>query len=171
MEKDYFELLAAYNKETNKTMNSIIKTLSDEEWNKKFSGFFASIHILCSHLFMSDYAGINRLRPLGTYKSLTAEYFSKTFNAQETLFSSIDEYIQKRAELDAIIVNFTGEITKDDLEKTVKFVNYKGVTFEKRMGVLLIHSFNHDTHHRGMISLYLENLGKENDFSGLYPYG
>jgi hypothetical protein len=28
----------------------------------------------------------------------------------------------------------------------------------------------HKTHHRGMISLYLEFLGKENDYSNLYPY-
>jgi uncharacterized damage-inducible protein DinB len=27
--------------------------------------------------------------------------------------------------------------------------------------------FNHQTHHRGMISLYLDMLGKENDFSSL----
>jgi uncharacterized damage-inducible protein DinB len=28
--------------------------------------------------------------------------------------------------------------------------------------------FNHQTHHRGMISLYLDMLGKENDFSNLF---
>ena len=73
--------------------------------------------------------------------------------------------------MDNIIVDFINEITKTDLEKTVKFVNHKGLTLEKRMDVILIHMFNHDTHHRGMISLYLEALGKENDYSGLYFYG
>ncbi|MCL2722457.1 MAG: hypothetical protein FWD47_14095 [Treponema sp.] len=29
----------------------------------------------------------------------------------------------------------------------------------------ITHVFNHQTHHRGMISLYLEMLGKENSFS------
>jgi uncharacterized damage-inducible protein DinB len=30
--------------------------------------------------------------------------------------------------------------------------------------------FNHETHHRGMISLYLEMLGRENDFNSIAPF-
>ena len=35
------------------------------------------------------------------------------------------------------------------------------------LGGLILHMFNHQTHHRGMIALYLDILGKENDFSSL----
>jgi uncharacterized damage-inducible protein DinB len=55
MKKKYFELLAKYNRETNGEMNDIIKTLSEEEWNKEFTGFYKSVHKLCSHLFIGDY--------------------------------------------------------------------------------------------------------------------
>jgi uncharacterized damage-inducible protein DinB len=34
------------------------------------------------------------------------------------------------------------------------------------MEPLIIHMFNHQTHHRGMVSLYLELLRVENGFSG-----
>ena len=35
--------------------------------------------------------------------------------------------------------------------------------------LLVAHMFNHQTHHRGQISLYLDILGKKNDFSGIAP--
>jgi uncharacterized damage-inducible protein DinB len=174
MGKEHFDLLAKYNKGTNEKMNDIIKTLSEEEWNKEFTGFYKSIHELCSHLFIADCSCLNRLRPIRDFKSLTNEYFNKTYDHGKILFSNINEYLIKRTEMDNIIINFTNEITEADLTKTTKFINYKykGITFEKRLEVILIHMFNHETHHKGMISLYLEMLGKENDYSGLYQsYG
>jgi uncharacterized damage-inducible protein DinB len=33
--------------------------------------------------------------------------------------------------------------------------------------VLLLHVFNHGTHHRGMIAAYLDLLGIENDYSAM----
>jgi uncharacterized damage-inducible protein DinB len=171
MGKEYFELLAKYNKETNGKMNDIIKTLSGEEWDKKFIGFYKSVHELCSHLFICDYLWLNRLKPIDDFKSLTDDYFNKTYNSEEILFSNINEYVTKRMELDDIIINFINEINNDSLIKTTKFKNYKGIIFEKKIDVILIHMFNHNTHHRGMVSLYLGMLGKENDYSGLYFYG
>jgi uncharacterized damage-inducible protein DinB len=40
---------------------------------------------------------------------------------------------------------------------------------EKDFGGLVLHVFNHQTHHRGQMSLYLDILGKKNDFSGIAP--
>jgi len=73
--------------------------------------------------------------------------------------------------LDNIILEFVDELEEDDLEKELKWTNSKGIQFEKKLGVCLIHLSHHQTHHRGMISLYLEFIGKENDYSNLYPYG
>ena len=171
MKKEHFQLLAKYNKETNGKMNAIIETLSEDEWNKVFSGHFKSIHELCSHLFVGDYTWLNRFRPFYTFKSLPENYFQKNLSFQELLFESIGEYVSRRIELDKMIIAFTDELHGDDFEKTVKWTNSKGISFEKKLSVCLIHLSNHETHHRGMISLYLEMLGKENDYSNLYPYG
>jgi hypothetical protein len=75
---------------------------------------------------------------VGNYKSLAGDYFNKTNNFVELLFSNINEYIMKRSELDEIIVNFVNEIIETDLPKTITFVNNKGVTFTKRMDVMLL---------------------------------
>lgn len=170
MGKDYFELLAKYNKETNNKMNGIIKNLSEAEWNKEFSGFFKSIHELCSHLFITDHTWLSRFKSLNL-KSLKGECFNKNYSFKETLFKNIDEYITRRVELDAIMVDFINELTIDDPGKILKWTDSRETAHEKSIGVCLLHLFNHETHHRAMISLYLEMIGKENDYSNLYPYG
>jgi len=53
------------------------------------------------------------------------------------------------------------ELIRDSLT----YIDSHGNEYTKNFGGLIIHMFNHETHHRGMISLYLENLGIDNDFN------
>jgi uncharacterized damage-inducible protein DinB len=169
MEKYIISLLAKYNKEANGKMNDIIKTISKEEWDKEFPSFWKSIHELCSHIFTADYNWLNRFKALRKFDSLDENYFNKRYGFHETLFLTIDEYISKRVELDNIIINFIKEITVEEIDKTLEYKSPEGETIEKRMEGLLMHVFNHETHHRAMISVYLEMLGKENNYSNISP--
>ena len=170
--KNDFQLIAKYNKEVNKKMNNkYIKTLSEEEWNKQFSGYYKSIHELCSHIFVGDYVWLNRFRSLNTFKNLSKNYFDKNIGFNEVLFENIPEYLTRRIELDNMLVSFIDELDENDFGKELKWTNSKGISFEKKLGVCLTHLSYHQTHHRGMISLYLEFLEKENDYSNFYPYG
>ena len=54
------------------------------------------------------------------------------------------------------------------MPKRLRYKNFKGIDQDRELGGLILHVFNHQTHHRGMISLYLDMLGKENDFSNLF---
>jgi uncharacterized damage-inducible protein DinB len=40
---------------------------------------------------------------------------------------------------------------------------------DRELGGLIMHLFNHQSHHRGMVSVYLDMLGKQNDFSNILP--
>ncbi|MDR2480754.1 MAG: DinB family protein [Spirochaetaceae bacterium] len=170
MDKDTFELLVRYNKGANQQMNDIIKILSEEEWNKQFSGYFKSIHELCSHIFIRDYTVLYKFKAVNKFESLSDAYFSKEYNSSEILFKNIDEYLIKRLELDNIFINFIHEITVDDLNKEIIWKNTKDIEIKIKSKIMLLHLFNHETHHRGMISLYLELMGKENDYSRVYTY-
>ena len=172
MGKSGFELLVKYNTETNIKMNKIISTLSEDEWNKQCGGYFKSIHELCSHIFFADYTWLKRFKSFNIFKSLKDEYFNKDYDYKDVLFRDVTEYTDKRTELDSIIANFCKELTIDDLDREMKWDNNRtGESLQKTIRVCLSHVFNHETHHRGMISLYLELLGKENDFSNLHVYG
>jgi len=170
MDINEFKLLTKYNKEVNSKMNEIINSLTEEEWNKEFSGYYKSIHELCSHIYISDHRWLNKFRALNEYKSLNKDFFVKEYNFTELLFKNISEYITKRQELDKIMTDFANELEEGDLEKQLKFINSKGTLADKKLKIFLLHLSHHETHHRGMISLYLEMLGKENDYSNFYPY-
>ena len=165
MDKYMFESFADYNKRANNQMNNIIQTLSEEEWNKPFSSYWKSIHELCSHIFIGDYGWLNRFRTFIDSKHLSNEYFEKNFEWGEIIFENINEYMKMRNELDEKIIMFINEITNDDLVKIMPCTDWEGNIIKKKLGIYIMHMFNHATHHRAQVSLYLDMIGKENDYS------
>jgi uncharacterized damage-inducible protein DinB len=151
-------------------MNEIIKTLSEEEWDKQFSGYFKSIHELCSHIFIADYRMFKGFRSVCIIKNIDDTYFDKEYTYKDTLFKDINEYIINRMEFDNIIIDFVKEIIPNNLNNDMKHTTSNGITISKKLELFLMTIFNHQTHHRGMISLYLEMLGKENDYSRFIDY-
>ena len=173
-------------------MNETIKTLTDEQWKKQFSGFYKSIQDICSHIYFWDYNELNRCKYLRKFTSLEEkfpyenklevytiritvdgnEYLDKNLISSAGIFkdTSIDEYINMRIDFDNRIINFIDELTTSDLDKTIEFTTHIGKKFKLRMDEFILSLFNHQTHHRGMIALYLDMLGKENDFSNLIYY-
>ena len=166
----HLELMARYNSEANKLMNAHIKTLSPEQWDKEFAGFFKSIHELCSHIYVSDFSWLKRCKGLRNFSVLSLPFFEQDLSFGTRYFADISEYLAKRAALDEMLITFISEITPNDLERILKYTNVRGVYYEKKTGGLLLHLFNHQTHHRAAISVYLEMLGIANDFSPIVPY-
>jgi uncharacterized damage-inducible protein DinB len=183
MVKEYFELLGNYNKEANNTLNSIIKNFTEDQWKRQFSGYYKSIYEICSHIYFWDLIDLKRFRLLRDFVSLTDENVGKDFsnNLNEYLqlknelnkkFLNINDYIDLRINLDNITTDFINELMEIDIESVLKYTTPEGkfkpengLFFEKKMSGLLIHHFDHGTHHRGMISVYLDMIGIENDFS------
>jgi uncharacterized damage-inducible protein DinB len=163
----HLDILAGYNREANKKMDAVIKTLSEAEWNKNFPGYFKSVHELCSHIYICDYAWLVRYKGLRDFTSLRSDFFNKNYRFDETIFSGRDEYLAMRPELDDKIIAFADELSPADLEKQLTYTNSEGVTHTRSMEGCILHLMNHETHHRGMISLYLEMLGKANDFNSV----
>jgi uncharacterized damage-inducible protein DinB len=67
------------------------------------------------------------------------------------------------------VIALSGELVESDLEKNIAFTYIKGETISKNAGGSLLHMFNHQTHHRGMVSLYLAMMKINNDFTSLLP--
>jgi uncharacterized damage-inducible protein DinB len=96
MEKEIFELLGKYNKNSDIQMNNVIKNITDEEWNKKFPSFWKSIHELCSHIFIGDYGWLKFLNSFVKINSLQDKYFDKDYQWDKIIFGNKDEYFTMR---------------------------------------------------------------------------
>ena len=168
MQKDSIVLLAKYNKAVNEKMGAVIKSLSAEEWNKPLGGYFKSVRGLCSHLYICDFNWLQRFSRLREFAFLKEAFFDRApYSYAEVLFEDTGEYFARRPSLDEKIIAFADELKDADVNSLLKYTNAKGVAFEQNFGGVVLHFFNHQTFHRGMISLCLEMLGKENDFASL----
>jgi len=161
------KLLAQYNQMVNQKMDSIICNLSNTQWNWEFAGYFKTIKQLCSHIYIVDYNWLKRFGQFRDFQFIRDPLFDQNLNYSSKLFEDIADYIFKRNELDKKLIMFTDEVTESDLEKIISFANAKGEMVNKHAGGSILHIFNHQTHHRGMISVYLDMMKIDNDFSGL----
>ena len=161
------KLLAQYNQVANQKMNEKIRALSSKQWEQEFTGYFKTIKQLSSHIYISDYSWMKRFDKLRDFRFIKDPFFDGTLTYTSQPFNDLADYLLKRETLDKKMVLFIDELREDELGKTISFANMKGETITKNVGGSILHLFNHQTHHRGMISLYLDMMGIDNDFSGL----
>jgi uncharacterized damage-inducible protein DinB len=151
----------------NQKMDGIIRNLSNAQWNQEFTGYFKTIKQLCSHIYTGDYIWLKRFGQFREFQFIKDPLFDQNLSYSSKPFDDIADYISKREEMDKKLIMFTGEITEGDLGKIISFANTKGEMFRKNVGGSILHIYNHQTHHRGMISVYLDMMQIHNDFSSL----
>jgi uncharacterized damage-inducible protein DinB len=150
-----FKDLANYNKISNEKLNNYLKNISNDQWNKIFDGYYKSIHDLCSHNLFTDHYMLKIFKLSRNFESLNNKLLENEIN-----FDNINEYIEIRKELDELIIGFVNELNVSDWERILKLSD----DMEFMLGSTIISMFNHEVHTRGMISIYLEFLGIENEF-------
>lgn len=161
------KLLAEYNRKTNSEMNTIIQKLEPSQWNQEFKGYFSSIKSLCNHIYLGDFNWLKRFSKLRTFSYSKKALFNQDLQFVALVFERIDEYSVQREILDHHLIELVNEIRLEDLDQYLDYLDSHGKVNKRLFGGLVLHCFNHQTHHRGMISIYLDTLGISNDFSNL----
>jgi uncharacterized damage-inducible protein DinB len=167
MDVGTFHLFAGYNEKTNKDMNIFISKLNEIQWNTNFQAYYPSIHKICNHIYIADFNWLKRFSKLRDFKYIKDDLFLHKIQFTMEAFKTQKEYLERRKHLDETINQFSTEVTEKDLGYNLKYNDSKGIEHDRNFGGLVMHMFNHQTHHRGMVSVYLEMLGIENDYSNL----
>ena len=167
MDTRTLKLFAEYNRKTNSDMNAIIQKLQADQWDQEFKGYFSSIKSLCNHIYLADFNWLKRFSKLRKFSYIDNALFNQELPFSLIAFETIEGYLDKRRVLDAQISQFVNEIAQEDLDKYLEYTDSHGKVHRRLFGGLVLHCFNHQTHHRGMISIYLENMGISNDYSNL----
>ena len=182
-----FKLLSDYNTWMNTKLYDAAATLSATELAADKGAFFSSILGTLNHIVVADTVWLQRFAKLANPHQtpdqpqhqlephaalVTICQLPTPTSLDALLFTDLTELRQRRMLLDAAISNWIVELTDDDLAQNVQYGNMKGTPQRKPLDSLLLHFFNHQTHHRGQVSTLLFQSGidiGETDLRALIP--
>ena len=152
-------LLAEYNSWMNGKVYAACATLPDDERKRDRGAFFGSIHGTLNHVLLADSVWMGRFD--GTpfkFKSLNQE-----------LYASFDELRAHRVEMDERISRWASGLTDAALGARLEFTS--GITKRTHKPTLwrvVLHFFNHQTHHRGQLTTLLSQAGVDYGVTDLF---
>jgi uncharacterized damage-inducible protein DinB len=158
---DHVRQMAAYNRWMNDKVYAAAASLPAEEVVTDRGAFFGSIHGTLSHIAVADmiwlqrfaghpagYAALDPVRGLPIQRDLTARPFG-----------DLAALAEHRRFLDGVIQAWANAVTEEDLDHALEYANTRGEAFRKPYFFLIMHFFNHQTHHRGQVTTLLMQAG------------
>jgi uncharacterized damage-inducible protein DinB len=161
--KNHFELLATYNQWMNAKVYEAAGQLSADELTKDCGAFFGSILGTLNHILVGDTIWLKRF---ATHPSCQESLRGVTgldnpTSLDQVLFGDIERLTEHRIWLDRQIIDWIAQLTVEDLDVVLAYHNTKGVSAKRRFSNLVLHFFNHQTHHRGQVSTLLSQAGMD----------
>ncbi|NYT37342.1 damage-inducible protein DinB [Allopusillimonas soli] len=151
---DMFLRFSGYNRWMNERLYDVCSRLSEDELRLDMKSFFHSIHGTLNHILLADKVWLGRL---------TEQRFI-VHSLDQTLYMDFPLLAQARMQTDLDIEHLVSELNPEDIEVPI---TYHSISENKQntttKGLILLHLFNHQTHHRGQITTMLIQLG--------YDYG
>ncbi|TBR42250.1 damage-inducible protein DinB [Marinomonas agarivorans] len=159
--KSHFELLASYNSWMNESLYLASQRLSSDELACNRGAYFGSIIGTLNHILVGDLIWLKRFaeHPSEFMALSYVKALKMPSSLDKQLYDNINDLFVERVKLDKIITAFCSEINEDCLSSTLTYKNTKGKLFHKKMSDLVLHLFNHQTHHRGQVSTLLNQQG------------
>lgn len=152
--------MAEYNHLMNQNIYAACEALSNEALVQNRGAFFGSILGTLNHLIVADTLWLKRFYAAGL-KCISLESVKNLPQPEaldSMLFTNMSELKNRRELLDRAILSFVNEVTEPALHSTITYKNAKGVSSNKVFFSVLMHLFNHQTHHRGQITTLLSQL-------------
>jgi uncharacterized damage-inducible protein DinB len=159
--KDHFELLSIYNQWMNSKIYEAVGQLSETDLVKDRGAFFGSILGTLNHIIVGDTVWLKRFATHPSCMGLLREVASleNPTSLDQIVFNDLGSLYEQRSWLDSKIINWIAELSEDDLDFILSYYNTKGIPANKRYSSLVLHFFNHQTHHRGQVSTLLSQAG------------
>ncbi len=167
-------LMAEYNRWMNQRLYEAASKLSADEVAKDRGAFFGSILGTLNHIAVADLLWLHRLVKLPDFAAIQSEVsrFPTPKTLTEPLAGSLASLAELRVNIDEVVVELASLVNDDLLGSTVYYSNVAGQRQAKKLGLLLQHLFNHQTHHRGQATTLLFQAGVDvgvTDLNALIP--
>lgn len=156
-------LMATYNEWMNTKVFNAARGLSHEEFASERGAYFGSIRGTLNHLVIADTIWLKRFAnhpSAGERLKPVAELADPDFH-DLSRFADLQTLETQRRWLDSIISEWAGALAEDDLDVVVHYADRKGRKVEADFFALVMHFFNHQTHHRGQVTTPLSQAGRD----------
>ncbi|WP_250459362.1 DinB family protein [Microbulbifer litoralis] len=159
--KNHFALLAGYNQWMNLKVYEAAACLSAEDLARDRGAFFGSVLGTLNHILVADTIWLKRFATHPSCLNSLREVvdLEDPKNLDQKLFDDLGRLSERRAWLDHRIISWVAELCDADLDFVLSYHSIEGVPSSKRYSSLVLHFFNHQTHHRGQVSTLLSQAG------------
>jgi uncharacterized damage-inducible protein DinB len=148
--RDFVRVMAAYHAWMNEKTYDLCAQLSDERRREDRRAFFGSVHGTLAHLLYGDLAWFGRFKDGKPRITRPDDYVAVPFA----------ELRRVRRALDGEIGEWTATIDAAWLAAPFRYRSMTtGQENEKPAWLLVMHMFNHQTHHRGQLTTLLTQFG------------
>ena len=150
--KTLFQMLAAYNGWANERLYDAAARIPDAEYRRDRGAFFGSLHGTLNNLLQGDRIWMHRFTGEGDEpKELDA-----------ILYEGFAELRAARRAEDARIVDYVAGVSEQHLAGALRYRSTRSpADIEQLLAPLLLHFFNHQTHHRGQAHCLLTEIAGE----------
>lgn len=155
------QLLATYNAGMNRKLYAAAAQLPHAEHIADRGAFFGSLLGTMNHLIAGDTIWLTRFaqHPAAFPALASLRGQAAPSSLTRPFGDDLAALLAHRNRLDGIIVELAGQLRQEDIDCTFEYRNTKGFAYRKHFGSLLLHFFNHQTHHRGQASTLLSQAG------------
>ncbi|EOD77792.1 DinB family protein [Grimontia indica] len=167
--KSQFELMAKYNRWMNEQLLGHLENLSDEDLYEDRRAFFGSAFHTMSHILTGDLLWLNRFTRVPsevTLEQLLSRYPAPPSNTVH-LVEDLASLKAMRASLDDDISRWVASIPESEFNNSLTYRNTAGAEYSENLASVLLHFFNHQTHHRGQLTTLLSQSGDNDYFTDL----
>ena len=150
----YVRTMAAYTAEMNRRFYAAAARLTDAERHADRGAFFRSLHGTLAHILWADHIWMSRFAGWDTPAA--------TPRQSPGLYPGFAALRHARGDTDARLVGWAATLSQDWLDQDLVWFS-SALQREQRhpRALLVVHMFNHATHHRGQAHALLTAMGED----------
>ena len=158
---EHLRLLSRYNQWMNSKLYNTAAGLPDGELARDRGAFFGSLLGTLNHIMLADTIWLQRFSEHPAQHPALDEIRArpKPQALAQILHDDLTALTAERQRLDQTIIGWCQQLTASDLSHNLAYRNMKGEAAIKNFASLMLHFFNHQTHHRGQATTLLSQQG------------
>lgn len=159
--KDHVYLMADYNQWMNQKVYEAVGSLSPERLHEDKGAFFGSVFASLNHICVADTLWLKRFESVLQQHQAYAPILGLAMPESLDTFiaNNFSDLKDRRVLLDEALLELSSLLTDEELLQPISYQNSKGINANKTLFNLLMHVFNHQTHHRGQVTTLLSQSG------------